>query len=219
MRPTRLAALLAGALALTAACTNSPAPRPAASTTEAEPSPEPSTPVAVRKLTSAELQSQWWTWAASTVKARNPVLDQDGRLCAQGQKDGIWFLAGTTGGTVQRSCTVPVGTPVAFPLVNLFGQASDCIEFMDAAKGSATLDGSPLTPEKLDATPIRMYAVDGNPFTSEASANTWSCGLWVRLDPLTPGTHELTIRGESGSFSTGVDYHLDVTKPTPTGAT
>ncbi|MEE1787797.1 hypothetical protein PUR71_33545 [Streptomyces sp. SP17BM10] len=126
-------------------------------------------------------------------------------------------LAGTTGGTARRSCTVPVGVPIAFPLVNLFGQASDCYGFMDAAKSSATLDGDSLTPETLDATPIRMYAVPGNPFTSKTQANTWSCGLWVRLDPLTPGSHELTLRGESGAFSTRVDYRLDVADPTPTG--
>ncbi|MBV6699046.1 hypothetical protein [Kitasatospora aureofaciens] len=59
----------------------------------------------------------------------------------------------------------------------------------------------------------------GNPFTgSETSQNTWACGLWVRLDPLAPGSHELAIRGESGSFSTAVDYRLEVVKPTPTGA-
>ncbi|WP_234327518.1 signal protein [Streptomyces sp. NRRL WC-3742] len=221
MRCIRLAALLAGAVALTAACTDAPAPSPTPTSRSAQTqsAPTQSATAQARKLTPAELQGQWWSWAASTEQSRNPVLDEDGHLCARGQKDGIWFLAGTTGGTVSRSCTVPVGAPIAFPLVNIFGQTSDCTDFMKAAKGSAALDGSPLTPETFDATPIEMAAVPGNPFTSETSAHTWSCGLWVRLDPLTPGTHELTLRGESGSFSTGVDYHLTVAERPPAGTT
>ncbi|MFJ9694983.1 signal protein [Kitasatospora sp. NPDC101183] len=213
MRCIRLTALLLGAVALTAACTDSPAPSDSSSA-----SPR-SAPAQAQQLTPAELQGRWWSWAASTEQSRNPVLDEDGHLCARGQKDGIWFLAGTTGGTVSRSCTVPAGSPIAFPLVNVFGRAADCADFMTTAKGSAALDGKPLTAETFDATPIDMTSVPGNPFTSETNAHTWSCGLWVRLDPLTPGSHELTLRGESGSFTTGVDYHLAVAEVTPNGAT
>ncbi|MFI8086137.1 signal protein [Kitasatospora sp. NPDC086009] len=222
MLARRLAGLLVGALALTTACTSAPAAdrtaQPALPATD-EPSPEPSTPLAVQSLTSPELQSRWWNWATATAEDRNPVLDQDGHLCGQGQEDGIWFLAGTTGGAATRTCTVPVGVPVVFPLVNLFGESADCLEFMNAAKGSATLDGRSLTPEELGSTPIRMNPRKGNPFTTTAGPlNTWSCGLWVRLDPLAPGSHELSLRGESGTFSTSVDYRLQVARPTPTNA-
>ncbi|MEU9077973.1 signal protein [Kitasatospora sp. NPDC048538] len=223
MLARRLAGLLVGALALTAACTAAPAPdRAAPSGTPPvadEPSPEPHTPLAVHALTSAELQSRWWDWATSVAEERNPVTDQDGHLCGQGQRDDVWFLAGTTGGAVTRTCNVPVGLPIAFPLVNLFGESSDCLEFMDSAQGSATLDGRELTAEALGSTPIRMYPQEGNPFTSgEGSVNTHSCGLWVRLDPLDPGSHELTLRGRSGAFTTSVDYHLKVARPVPTNA-
>ncbi|MER7755593.1 signal protein [Kitasatospora sp. NPDC097643] len=231
MKLRRLAVLCVGALALTVACTSSPGPAPsrtpgaargavAASPSADDESPEPSPTVAVHALTSAELQSQWWSWAAAAAENRSPVLDQDGHLCGEGQKDGIWFLAGTTGGPAKRSCTVPIGVPVVFPLVNVFGTSSQCLDFMDTAKGGAVLDGKQLTPEPLPSTPIRMYTGEGNPFTGrQDSINTWSCGLWVRLDPLTPGSHVLSFHGESGDFATAVDYRLEVAKPTPTGAT
>ncbi|MFF0010369.1 signal protein [Streptomyces sp. NPDC005374] len=163
------------------------------------------------KLSAADLQGRWWTWAASSVSESNPVSDQDGHLCAQGQASGIWFLAGTFGGAVKRSCTVPAAVPVAFPLVNLFGETGDCTEFMASAKGSAELDGKALEPERHEATAVRISAVDGNPLIrGEGHFRTHSCGLWVQLEPLTPGRHTLSIRGSSGSFATSVDYKLRV---------
>ncbi|WP_327682714.1 signal protein [Kitasatospora sp. NBC_00458] len=226
MYPRRLVALLVGALAVTTACTGAQDPDPAAAdraassspSAEDEPYPEP-TPVTVGALTSAELQGGWWNWAASTGEARNPITDQDGHLCAQGQAEDVWRLAGTRGGAARRTCTVPLGLPVVFPIVNTFGEASDCLEFMDGAHGSATLDGRALKAEELGATPIDLGTHDGNPFTGvEDHFHTWSCGLWVRLEPLPAGSHELSFQGGSGSFSTSVDYHLEVARPVPAGA-
>ncbi|MER7703270.1 signal protein [Kitasatospora sp. NPDC097605] len=227
MNSRQPAALALGALLLTAlaACTSAPGPGPGSAASAPplpgeEPAESPSPPVAVRTLTSPEVQSGWWGWAVSVETELSPVLDTTGRRCAEHQREGIWYLAGTTGGeVVERTCTVPVGLPLLFPLVTTFGEASDCQDFMDTAKGSATLDGAPLAAEPLGATRIQLNGTPGNPF-GERIGNTWSCGLWVRLDPLTPGDHELTIRGESAAFdfSTGVDYHLRVAVPTPTGA-
>lgn len=173
--------------------------------------PVASSPGARAKLSAAELQGSWWTWAASSVRKSNPVSDPDGHLCAQGQGDGIWFLAGTFGGTVTRSCTVPASVPVAFPLVNMVGEEGDCTAFMAKAQGSAVLDGRALEPQRYEATDVRIVAVDGNPLTQEGGRFlTKGCGLWVQLDPLAPGSHTLNIRGSSGSFAVGVDYKLQV---------
>ncbi|MET8626712.1 hypothetical protein ABZW30_23635 [Kitasatospora sp. NPDC004669] len=141
----------------------------------------------------------------------NPVSDQDGHLCAQGQKGGIWFLAGTFGETVTRSCTVPAGVPIAFPLVNRVGEAADCDAFMASAKGSAVLDGQALEPERYEATPVQVTGVDGNPLTQHGGRfGTRACGLWEQVEPLAPGSHTLSIRGSSGSFAVSVDYTLQV---------
>lgn len=200
--------MLIGASVLVSACSTSSAPR----STHTSGSPAGAgSPSARAKLSAADLQGRWWTWAASSVSDSNPVSDQDGHLCDQGQTGGIWFLAGTFGGTVTRSCAVPAAVPVAFPLVNRVGEAGDCTAFMDSAQGSAVLDGQALEPQRYEATAVQISAVDGNPLTrSGGNFHTRACGLWVQLEPLAPGSHTLSIRGSSGSFAVSVDYKLQV---------
>ncbi|MET8631039.1 hypothetical protein ABZW30_46425 [Kitasatospora sp. NPDC004669] len=85
-------------------------------------------------------------------------------------------------------------------------------------RGGATLDGRALTVETIDSTPIGFDAVKGNPFTAgSGKAYQYACGLWVRLKPLTPGRHELSLRGGAGGFATAADYHLQVGRPSSTG--
>ncbi|MER8181993.1 signal protein [Kitasatospora sp. NPDC094015] len=213
----RSIALLIGASVLVSACSTTPAsPHTDASSSPAGAAtaaalPAAGSPSVRAKLSAADLQGRWWTWAASSVSDSNPVSDQDGHLCAQGQTAGIWFLAGTFGGTVTRSCTVPAAVPVAFPLVNLFGKAADCSAFMASAQGSAILDGQALEPERYEATAVQISAVDGNPLTQGGGHfRTQACGLWVQLEPLAPGSHTLGIRGSSGSFAVTADYKLQV---------
>ncbi len=48
----------------------------------------------------------------------NPVEDNTGKFCGLGQSGPVWFLAGTFGGTVERTCTIPAGKALFYPLVN-----------------------------------------------------------------------------------------------------
>ena len=57
--------------------------------------------------TYGEWSARWWQWALSIPAAVNPILDATGANCARDQVDDVWFLAGTFGGTVTRSCTIP----------------------------------------------------------------------------------------------------------------
>jgi hypothetical protein len=59
----------------------------------------------------------WWKWVLSIPAAQNPLFDATGADCAVGQNGGRWFLAGTPGGVVTRSCTVPEGKKIFFPIV------------------------------------------------------------------------------------------------------
>ncbi|MGI5490475.1 signal protein [Microtetraspora malaysiensis] len=157
------------------------------------------------------IQGRWWTWAASEAEDTNPVTDMTGKFCDRNQPEDVWFLAGTFGGTLRRTCTVPAGRPVIFPLVNLVCTEAQCKEFMATAEGTATLDDKPVTPERMEDDNVAVTGVAGNPLTGEEGTTTsYACGLWVRLQPLEPGRHALTIRGSSGDFHTGVDYTLIV---------
>ncbi|MCX4989880.1 MULTISPECIES: signal protein [unclassified Streptomyces] len=184
-------------------------------TRERETTPSsPVPPSAAGRLSSADLQSRWWTWAASEPERTNPVADQDGSSCGRNQARDVWFLAGSFGGRVKRTCSVPGGVPLAFPLVNFIGEPSDCAGFMEVAKGSAVLDGEKAETEEHRGTSVSVRGAADNPVTgSGGSFTATGCGLWVQLEPLEPGPHTLTIRGESADFSVGVDYSLDVTSP------
>lgn len=142
----------------------------------------------------------------------SPVIDMDGRFCDKKQAPDVFFLAGTTGGHADRTCKVPAGVLVAFPLVNLFSpDASDCVTFMASAKGEALLDGRRVEADRIAATPGTVFLVANNPFTGKRAALDASlCGLWVQIEPLTPGAHTLSIRGSSGTLTVSVDYRLTV---------
>src|SRR5919202_1137555 len=122
-----------------------------------------------------ELGADWWQWAAQKPKPINPQVGSysGGPKCngSSGER-GIWFLAGSyNGNRVVRHCTVPVGTKLFFPIVNVFNGDPKGVfdektyrqgvnDFIDQAlKGGttyATVDGKPARPvsgERAD-TPV-----------------------------------------------------------------
>jgi hypothetical protein len=56
------------------------------------------------------IQQRWWSWAVAEETATNPVVDRSGADCARNQPDDLWFLAGTFGVAVRRTCSVPAGS-------------------------------------------------------------------------------------------------------------
>ena len=69
--------------------------------------------------TYGEWAAEWQQWSLGIPKSVSPVLDPDGSLCMVGQRGDVWFLAGHYwSGTVERTCKVPGGTALFFPLFN-----------------------------------------------------------------------------------------------------
>src|SRR5213083_1086403 len=68
-------------------------------------------------LTYAEWGAAWWQWVLSIPFAQNPIFDSTGEDCDVGQSGPVWFLAGTSGSTAVRSCTIPAGKSIFFPIV------------------------------------------------------------------------------------------------------
>ena len=66
-----------------------------------------------------EWNVKWWQWAFSIPTDKNPLFDQTGADCGQGQSGSVWFLAGTfNGGPAVRSCTIPTGKALFIPIAN-----------------------------------------------------------------------------------------------------
>lgn len=61
----------------------------------------------------------WWEWVLGVPGASNPAADPTGQYCAQRQVDRVWFLAGSfSSAPVVRSCSIPAGKSLFFPLIN-----------------------------------------------------------------------------------------------------
>lgn len=69
--------------------------------------------------TYGEWGAAWWQWALAGPDGANAI--QGTADCDANQPPGpVWFLAGTFGGTAERSCTVPKDRALFYPLVNSF---------------------------------------------------------------------------------------------------
>jgi hypothetical protein len=65
-----------------------------------------------------QLAKGWLRWMAAIPAETNPATDETGAFCGDGQSGPIWYLAATFGGPATRSCDVPFGKFMFFPLVN-----------------------------------------------------------------------------------------------------
>lgn len=185
-------------------------PADADAVTEGGP-PSPSVAVAVGSQEPADVQSAWWSWAAGSPSGRNPVEDDTGEFCAVDQPSDLWFLAGTFGGSVTRSCDIPAGRTLVAPVVNQRGPEEVCADFMETATGTLTWDGKEVALKRWSTMLITITGVPDNPASDEGSVRAYGCGLWGVLPPLTPGPHKVAIRGSSGGFRTSANYNLTVT--------
>jgi hypothetical protein len=194
-------------------------------------------------LSYGEWTARWWQWAHSIPTENNPQLDTTGEDCAQAQNHTgpVWFLAGTSGGFAERTCTIPAGKAILLPIINAVyvGSAGETDEEMRTAVNEwintvntieASIDGAPLQD-------ILTYRIQSPFFDNtlpndnilgepEGTYRAISDGYWLILEPLPPGQHEIRLHGAiidptaispTPSFETGVTYHL-VVSDTPTSS-
>ena len=198
------------------------------------------------------LSALWWEWAFSipanfctaanicsspTVNPEdfNPLLapdDPHGKTtgnCELGQHGDVWFLAASTnpptGGT--RSCTLPAGRKIFFPVVNAecstaegngttFAQLSTCAKgLMDAVTIiEATIDGMPIGDLRkfrvqsplftfVAPTDNPVNALDGFPTPAIPSGPSLSAsdGFWLLFKPPSVGAHVITYHANAPSLS------------------
>ncbi|MFI6939153.1 hypothetical protein ACIBI4_07770 [Streptomyces sp. NPDC050418] len=146
-----------------------------------------------------ELGGRWWKWALSAPDSKSPVRDTTGEHAAWSQPDDLWFLAGTYGGKVTRTCEVPSGRPLFFPVLNIQHAVSysDRRPRLPVAHASAHLNGVPLELREFEGR--FRYAFKRH--------LTW--GVWGAINPLSPGQYVLEIKADTGKgFWVDTTYHL-----------
>ena len=93
---------------------------PTAARSQANPNPGVAPPQSrPHGLSYAEWGARWWQWAYSFPADQFPPAQSGAVDCSLGQSGSVWFLAGAVGGgPVTRSCTIPTGKALFFPIVN-----------------------------------------------------------------------------------------------------
>lgn len=193
------------------------------------------------------LTATWWQWvyaqpaiAVGTTNT-NPVLDTTGEYATAGQPAGIgpankyFFLAGTFGGEVMRTVTVPPGKALFFPIFNFEAdnavdpvthfkvpelKANAKVQVDAAIDLTATFDGAPVAFFR-STSPVFDYTVPDEDSIYEYFGATGpqftGCikpavadGYWAILPPPTPGLHVLNFTAASSltPFSLDVTYQL-----------
>jgi hypothetical protein len=169
-----------------------------------------------------EWSAVWWQWAATFARYESPVADETGERCAAHQYGDVWFLAGTYGtNRTIRTCTVPRGKHLFFPLINYVVMPSrapvSCKGLTETAArmtddvGSLVLrvDGErygdlerhrQVTRDcfdfgALNTPPVRMFPTAGN-------------GYYAMLRPLPPGRHVVEFGGILPTMVQAITYTL-----------
>jgi hypothetical protein len=187
-------------------------------------------------LTYGQWTANFWKWMISIPEGNNPNNDPTGEKCATNQGDrNVWYLAPTFGGSAERTCTMPSGKAILFPLL-----VSECNPLenpglkTDAELRSCAMQandqGSRSMEVILDGVRLRNlenYRVQSELFdlsfpehnafsVKPGSTKAISDGFWVFLKPLPAGKHELEFSASIidptsvNNYNTHVKDHLIV---------
>jgi hypothetical protein len=174
------------------------------------------------------LTAQWWATYIGLPASQNP-----GDRCDLGI-DKVAFLGVNTGSPVSRSCTLPAGTSILVPLINvecsrIEGNGQTPAEWRACAEGIAddftslrlTINGVSFDGTgglRVQSQPFAFTAVPDNMFNIKpGTSGAVSDGYWALIGPLAPGSYDISFGGTymppdqpPPFFSTSTSYHLTV---------
>jgi hypothetical protein len=163
----------------------------------------------------------WWRWLHSFPKNTNPATDPTGDLCNKSQNyQNVWFLAGTWGGSVTRSCRIPHGKALFFPIItSAFSFAVDRHLKTEQELTTSTVkdidmvDKLALTIDDTHIIEFSKFRVRSKPFDDVIfgqPTRAVSDGYWIFLKVLSSGNHNIHFAGEKSDFSNEVTYYLSI---------
>jgi hypothetical protein len=199
-----------------------------------------------RGLSYEQWSARWWQWCLSLPADGHPLFETAD--CSAGQSGNVWFLGGTfisvenpdnpilIEGTATRDCTIPPGTALFFPILNveastLEGNGDTEQELRDYAVLNAdhiipgslvcTIDGKPvrnLIDYRVESPgfiygPLPENNIVGAP--EGATSLAVSDGVFVMVQPLPAGKHKIHFEGVAmyTAADDGFDliFSLDIT--------
>jgi len=188
--------------------------------------------------TDSEWGALWWQWLYQLPQSADdagmpicsiPFQDPTGANCAAGQSGDVFYLAGTTGGTVVRDqCHVPLGKAIFFPIFTfvddnggvpaamqqsdsaLTEQVQNGVAGVAVSSLSAEFDGRPIANLASFATQVtqfsytlppepNVYTCEGQNGVTGAVSPSYAAGYYIMLAPPVAGAHVLHFAGTSAA--------------------
>jgi hypothetical protein len=181
--------------------------------------------------TYAEWTARWWQWVLSIPKTNNPLIDENGRNCANNQSGPVSFLAGTLKGPAERSCTIPADKAILFPVINFEASVAEGDGTTDeelAAHAEFEMDqitNMHAMISGININELKQYRIQSPPFNvtlpienvlglPAQTTKMISDGYWLFLKPLEPGTYDLYSFGSclAGRIKIAISYRLTIEK-------
>lgn len=108
-------------------------------------------------MTYADHVKNFWRWVLGVPASENPVDDQIGEKCANGQTNtnsSVFYLTFNTGGKSERTCTVPAGKGLLIPVMQA--------EYSDKEVPNASVEELRTTVEKDQDSVNSLYLKIGD---------------------------------------------------------
>jgi hypothetical protein len=184
-----------------------------------------------------EWSAAWWQFVYSIPKSDNPLLRDD--RCEARQSGPVWFLTAKWGDSpviATRHCTVPFGTYLFFPIVNMGSNnvgvspphsvdelLAEARQNLDTVMNTRCwVDGREIrglspavnSPYRVASPVFRLKApVDGvHGWPPNTIVPMVADGLYLMLEPLPAGRHTIRFTGDflSANYSLDMKYDVDV---------
>ena len=164
----------------------------------------------------------WWKWQTSIPtqpEGEHPIEDKTGEKCTKGQLDSnssVFYLSGSGGATVQRTCEIPAGKSILIPVMTEIATDKEADykgytikQLNDVARNdqnnvvtlSLNINGREYTFDDLKkfrthtgdfVVVYPKYAIFG---ASEGPSKAVADGYYVITEPLPKGTYSIHYKG------------------------
>ncbi|HEY7079648.1 MAG TPA: hypothetical protein VH500_08105 [Nitrososphaeraceae archaeon] len=174
-----------------------------------------------------EWTTKWWKWFLSMPIDDNPAYDNTGNKAKANQIDpNVWFLAGTTGGTAERTIIIPADKAILLPIINITTSFSenpklktekDLESYVDShmnniVKKEAYIDGHTLfiSDNHRMRSPLFTFSFPKNNLyrVQEGSTEGIGDGYWLFIKPLAQGMHTVRTFGSCMSGKIRIDVSI-----------
>ncbi len=168
----------------------------------------------VEGKTIAEWTGEWWNWLVKEPFETNAQADPTGEHANRNQSGPVFFVAGSFGGPVERTFTVPTGKYLLVPMIPYVfwapedGADEAAIRALAASNVDAIespyfeLDGVLLADPKSyrEASPPGGFTLSDSPLLRQLGLPAMdrlavADGYWAMLEPLTAGEHTIRFGG------------------------